>query len=103
MFSFHAKAIFEAMEQSRTMIVFASKAEYIVSEWVSHEWSSFMAAMHNGRKGQIMTILKDVKLIEINFALLPYESFKYDDYENYLLPYVLPGKTSSSSTPYPQS
>ena len=94
----YSKAIFEAISKSRTMIVFASKAEYIDSEWVSHEWTSFIAALHNGHKGQIMTILKDVKVTDINWALLPYESFKYDDYEKYLLPYVTPRQTSSPSS-----
>lgn len=93
----YSKAIFEAISQSRNMIVFASKAEYIDSQWVSHEWNAYMSAINNGHKGQIMTILKDVKINDINWALICYESFNFNDYQKFILPYVI-SRTPSSST-----
>ena len=56
-----------------------------------------MSAINNGHKGQIMTILKDVKINDINWALICYESFNFNDYQKFILPYVI-SRTHSSST-----
>ena len=90
----YRRAISEAIMFSYHMIVFASNAEYINSRWVYYEWDMFVNAKLKGRKeGQIVTILKDVKVDNINFALWKYESFSFDNYKNGLLPYVETAKS----------
>lgn len=85
----YRKAISKALKSAYHMIVFASKAEHIDSEWVYYEWDWFVNAILNKRKkGQIVTILKDLNTNEINEDLLKYESFNFLNYKKRLLPYV---------------
>ena len=85
----YRKAISQALKSAYHMIVFASKAEYFDSEWVYYEWDWFVNAKLNKlKKGQIVTILKDLDVKEINGDLLKYESFNFHDYKDRLLPYV---------------
>lgn len=85
----YRRAISSAMKSAYHMIVFASKAEYIESPWVYYEWDMYVNAMLKGfKKGQILTILKDIVVEEINMDLWKYESFSYTDYKEKLLSYV---------------
>ena len=85
----YRSAISKALKVSYHMIVFASKAEYIDSTWVYYEWDLFINAKLSGApKGQIITILKDVKVNEINLDLCKYESFSFEGYRDYILPYI---------------
>ena len=71
------------------MIVFASKAEYVESEWVYYEWDMFINAKLKGFKsGNLVTILKGVKVDDINMDLWKYESLPFDNYQDKLIPYV---------------
>lgn len=85
----YRRAISNAMKSTYHMIVFASKAEYVESPWVYYEWDMYINAMLKGfKKGQILTILKDLVIEDINMDLWKYESFKYVDYKEKLLSYV---------------
>ena len=85
----YRRAISNAMKSTYHMIVFASKAEYIDSSWVYYEWDMFLNAKLKGfKQGQIITILKDVKIESINMDLWKYESFCIEDYKDRILGYV---------------
>ena len=86
----YRRAISNAMKSTYHMIVFASKAEYIDSSWVYYEWDMFLNAKLKGfKQGQIITILKDVKIESINMDLWKYESFTFENYKEKLLDYVV--------------
>ncbi|MBR5333951.1 MAG: ribosomal protein L7/L12 [Alistipes sp.] len=85
----YRKAISKALGSASHMIIFASKKEYIDSTWVYYEWDWFITAMLKGfKQGQILTILKDVKVNDINQDLWKYESFLFASYKEVLLSYV---------------
>lgn len=85
----YRRAISQALKSAYHMIVFASKAEYINYPWVFYEWDLFINAKLTGVKdGQLVTILKDVKVKEINLDLCKYESFTFEGYKDKILSYV---------------
>lgn len=85
----YRRAITKAMKSTYHMIVFASDASYIDSTWVYYEWDMYINAMLKGfKKGQIVTILKDININDVNMDLWKYESFTYDSYKEKILPYV---------------
>ncbi len=85
----YRKAISKALASAYHMIIFASKAEYIDSDWVYYEWDWFITAKLKRKKsGAIITILKDTDVDKINADLWKYESFSYDSYQEKVLNYV---------------
>ena len=85
----YRRSITGALKSAYHIIVFASKAEYVDSTWVYYEWDLFLNAKLKGfKKGQILTVLKDVKVDDINMDLWKYESFTFDNYKDGLLDYV---------------
>ena len=85
----YRRAISSAMKSAYHMILFASNPAYIDSTWVYYEWDMFLNAKLKGFKpGQIVTILKDMKVEDINMDLWKYESFTIDNYQEKLLPYM---------------
>lgn len=82
-------AINDVLEDVEHLVVFASKPEYVESKWVKHEWSLFLNAQLDGtKKGNLLTILKDVDIREIAMALRYNQSLAYDDYQDSLINYV---------------
>lgn len=85
----YRRAISKAMKSAYHIIVFASKAEFIDSTWVYYEWDMFLNAKLKGRKeGQILTILKDIKVDDINMDLWKYESFTFENFREGILTYI---------------
>lgn len=85
----YRRSITKALESAYHMIIFASKAEYIESEWVYYEWDMFInAKLKKKKEGQIVTILNGVRTDDINIALWKYESFTIDDYKEKILSYI---------------
>lgn len=85
----YRRAISQAMKDAYHLIVFASKADYILSTWVYYEWDMFVNAKLKGRKqGNIITILKDVPTDDITMDLWKYESLTYESYKDTLIQYV---------------
>lgn len=83
------RAISQALKSTYHLIVFASNAEYIDSEWVYYEWDWFLVAKIRGKKqGQLLTILKDVNIDDVNEDLWKYESKTFENYKDTLLSYV---------------
>lgn len=85
----YRRSITGALKSAYHLIVFASRAEYVDSIWVYYEWDLFLNAKLKGyKKGQILTVLKDVKVDDINMDLWKYESFTFYNYKDGLLDYV---------------
>ena len=79
----YAKAIDEALDSAKHMIVIASSIEYIKSKWVHYEWSTFRNDLNSGyREGNLMTILKRVGLKNLPAGLRHQQSFKVDSYKD---------------------
>lgn len=85
----YRRSISLALKSTYHLIVFASNADYIDSEWVYYEWDWFLVAKIKGKKqGQLLSILKDVNIDDVNGDLWKYESKTYEDYKESLLSYV---------------
>lgn len=85
------KVISETLEKSDNLILYTSRKEYPVSEFVNFEWSSFLNEILSGRKsGNIITILKDIKVADLPLALRGRESFDYNKYQEGILYYIKP-------------
>lgn len=85
----YRKAITSVLKDVSHIIVFASKAEYIDSRWVYYEWDWFVNAKLKGfKQGNIITILKDIRVDDINADLWKYESLTFDSFKDTVLRYV---------------
>ena len=85
----YRRQIVKALDQSKHIIVFASNKAYINTIWVEFEWSTFQNEILAGRKhGNIMTVLKGIRVDDIDLSLRQYQSFSYYDYKRDLLQYV---------------
>lgn len=85
----YRRSISLALKEASHIIVFASKAEYVDSTWVYYEWDLFLNAKLKGKKeGNIITILKDVRVDDIPMDLWKYESFEFGNYKDSLKEYV---------------
>lgn len=85
----YRRVISQALKSTYHLIVFASNAEYIDSEWVYYEWDWFLVAKIKGKKqGQLLSILKDVNIDDVNEDLWKYESKTFENYKDTLLSYV---------------
>ena len=74
-----------ALESADHMIIFASKADYVTTTYVNSEWRTFVEEKRAGRKnGNIITILKGVKVAELPIALRSFQSFTFDEYKSSL-------------------
>ncbi len=79
--AFYGEIIDEALDSADHMIVFASKAEYVTTPYVSYEWRTFAEELRSGRKGgNIVTVLKGVSVPKLPIGLRNYQSFDYNDY-----------------------
>lgn len=101
----YSEAIDRAIEDSTHMIVFASELEFLNSTWVKYEWRTFADEIKSGRKkGNIVTILKNVQIDFVPIALRNHQSFEYTSYQDTLLNYVtndnFNNKTDTAKCPY---
>lgn len=85
----YRRSISQALKSTYHLIVFASNADYIDSEWVYYEWDWFLVAKIKGKKqGQLLSILKDVNIDDVNGDLWKYESKTFENYKDSLLSYI---------------
>ena len=99
----YLKVISETLEKSDNLILYTSSKEYPNTEFVRFEWSSFLNEILSGRKsGNIITILKDVKVADLPFALRGRESFEYKKYQEGILNYVKPKDEILKPIPKPK-
>jgi hypothetical protein len=77
----YMKAIDEALEHSRHMIVLGSSADYLMSGWVEAEWRVFLNEKRSGRKkGNLVTVIaNEMKISEVPMSLRYYEVVPYKD------------------------
>ena len=81
-------SISKALDSAYSMIVVSTKKEYLESEWVKLEWSTFLCEILSKRKtGQIMTLVENIEVGELPTLLRTYQSFALKNYED-LLPYL---------------
>ena len=66
-----------ALEQAEIMILVGTDPEYINSKWVRLEWSSFLAAINNGRKpdGGIYTYMEGMTVNDLPMVLGKFQSY----------------------------
>ncbi len=106
--AFYGEIIDEALDSADHMIVFASKAEYVTTPYVSYEWRTFAEELRSGRKGgNIVTVLKGVSVPKLPIGLRNYQSFNYNDYRD-VVSYldvksegVIPPQPTPTPTPQP--
>ena len=75
------EVIDEALDSADHLILFASKAEYAQTTYVKNEWRLFLEEKRSGRKeGNILTVLKGVKLASLPISLRQFQSFDFEDF-----------------------
>jgi len=69
--------IYQALDEARLLILVGTSVEYINSEWVKSEWSTFFGSMKSGRKpdGHILTVLQGITTRDLPIQLEHFESF----------------------------
>ncbi len=76
--------IYQALDEARVLILVGTSVEYVNSEWVKSEWSTFFGSMKSGRKpdGHILTVLHGITPRNLPIQLEPFESFSADDLDS---------------------
>lgn len=96
----YSESIDQAIDASTHMIVFASKIDYINSTWVKSEWRAFTNEIRSDRKkGNIITILKDIQANSLPLVLRNYQSFSYANYQESILSYIINNNEVKSTLP----
>ena len=96
----YSESIDQAIDASTHMIVFASKIDYINSTWVKSEWRAFTNEIRSGRKkGNIITILKEIQANSLPLVLRNYQSFPYTNYQESILNYIVNNNDANSTLP----
>lgn len=83
----YGKAIDEALDTSKHMIVVCSNPEYLKkdkSPYVYSEWHTFSEELKSGRKkGNLMTVLSgNIEIGDLPIALRNYQSFPVENYDS---------------------
>ncbi len=79
----YGEVIDDALDSSEHMILFASRADFVCSSYVKNEWRTFLEEKRSGRKaGNIVTILKGVKVESLPISLRHFQSFGFDNFEH---------------------
>jgi TIR domain len=88
-------AIDDALEASRHLLVVTSSAANLKSEWVAHEWQSFLAEKRSGRKtGNVVSLLCGQMTIgDLPYSLRQHEA-RHDNDLASLLKYFKAATTS---------
>lgn len=91
----------KALEEANVLIFVSDVPEYLNSNWVKHEWSSFSNEIFSSRKqGKIFGLVsKNIKTDEIPYSLRQYSLFKYRD-ELELLDQFLESAFASNDNPF---
>lgn len=96
----YSESIDQAIDASTHMMVFASKIDYINSTWVKSEWRAFTNEIRSGRKrGNIITILKDIQANSLPLVLRNYQSISYSNYQESILNYIVNNNDVNSTLP----
>lgn len=76
----YSKAIGEALEQARVLVVVGTSAENVASEWVRYEWDTFLNEVRSQRKrGQLVTVLESMSISQLPIELRQWQSFEVED------------------------
>ena len=79
-----------ALDQSTHMIVIATSLEYINSQFVNFEWTTFSNDLRIGKKtGNLLTILgDDINIHDLGPGLRHQESFRFNTYQQDILAFL---------------
>lgn len=96
-------AIDEAIDSTTHMIVVASSAANVNSEWVKHEWGTFSHDLRSGyRSGNLITVLTEsVRLKDLPSGLRHNQSFNFKNYKKSILSYVKLNEESQNDSTIP--
>lgn len=86
----YAEIIDKALEESKHLVIVASKVEYLRCGWVHYEWRTFMNELNSGYKtGNVITILTpDISLSQLPVGLRHRQSFTTKTYVGNVLNYL---------------
>ncbi len=86
------QVIDKALENSTNLVLVCSRAEYLETRWVQHEWQAFCNELlsSHGRSGNIITIRgEQVQRNDIPYTLRNLQLIEWRDYKNLLLSYIV--------------
>lgn len=105
----YGEVIDDALDSSEHMILFSSQADFVRSSYVKNEWRTFLEEKRSGRKaGNIVTVLKDIKVESLPISLRHFQSFRLENFEHVVdflpkssgeVPYVKPEKREQPIEP----
>lgn len=79
----YGEVIDDALDSSEHMILFSSQADFVRSSYVKNEWRTFLEEKRSGRKaGNIVTVLKDIKVESLPISLRHFQSFRLENFEH---------------------
>lgn len=92
------EAIDKALDNSSHMVLVGSSVENINSKYVRYEWSTFSSDLKKGfRTGNLVTVLTDsVKIKSLPPTLRHIQAFRFKNYKEGILPFVIPNYESTS-------
>lgn len=78
--SVYKRAIDDALEKTKILVVVSSKKEFLESEWVKYEWESFHQDILSGLKKhcQIVTVFSDIERENIPRSLRDFQKFSLE-------------------------
>ncbi|MBC7572138.1 MAG: TIR domain-containing protein [Spirosoma sp.] len=87
----YGKAIYEALDAAKHIIVIGSSVKHITSTWVESEWNFFINEKLAGRKsGNILTVvggkisIKDLPPRLRSYQVIPFKSSNFEEIYNYV-------------------
>lgn len=86
----YREEISRVLNKCQHLIVFCTKPEYALNEWVKFEWGSFLNEKLSNRKcGNLLSIVADnISFDELPFDLRQYQTVKFSKYKDSILFFV---------------
>lgn len=85
----YGKVIDEALDSSKHFILVTSRKEFVESSYVESEWRTFLEEKRTGRKrGNLLTVLKEIDVSLLPISLRKFQSFSYSDYYLNIIDYL---------------
>lgn len=77
----YSNSIYSALESAKVFIFICTKAEYLLTDYVESEWSTYLTELNSGRKprGSIYGITFNVDYDELPIGLRKYETLPYSE------------------------
>jgi hypothetical protein len=74
----YSRAIMETLDRVPMLVVVATSAEYVRSEWVRAEWETFLNELRSGRKhgGVLVSVLEGLSIGDLPIELRQFQCFR---------------------------